>query len=262
MISNIFFTLVLIYFFVTIFLYFYQDKLLYHPNVNARSSYELDHKVDEILIPSDNDLIAWHYKNNENFKTLVFFHGNAGDLSNRIYKLNELSKLKLNYLIFAYRGFNGSKGKPSEKGLYKDAENILNWLKSNKIFENNIIIYGESLGTAVAVHIAQNKNFSGIILEAPFTSMIELGQKYYPIFPVKFLLKDKYESFKKINKIKSPVLVMHGKKDKIVPFYMGKQIFEILPSPKFSYFNEQDDHMMEYNQDLIDSIKNFINQLS
>ena len=232
MISNIFFTLVLIYFFVTIFLYFYQDKLLYHPNVNARSNYELDHKVDEILIPSDNDLIAWHYKNKENFKTLVFFHG------------------------------NGSKGKPSEKGLYKDAENILNWLKSNKIFENNIIIYGESLGTAVAVHIAQNKNFSGIILEAPFTSMIELGQKYYPIFPVKFLLKDKYESFKKINKIKSPVLVMHGKKDKIVPFYMGKQIFEILPSPKFSYFNEQDDHMMEYNQDLIDSIKNFINQLS
>ena len=261
MISNIFFTLVLIYFFVTIFLYFYQDKLLYHPNVNARSSYELDHKVDEILIPSDNDLIAWHYKNKENFKTLVFFHGNAGDLSNRIYKLNELSKLKLNYLIFAYRGFNGSKGKPSEKGLYEDAENILYWLKSNKIFENNIIIYGESLGTAIAVHIAQNKNFSGIILEAPFTSMIELGQKYYPIFPVKFLLKDKYESFKKINKIKSPVLVMHGKKDKIVPFYMGKQIFEILPSPKFSYFNEQDDHMMEYNQDLIDSIKNFINQL-
>ena len=106
MISNIFFTLVLIYFFVTIFLYFYQDKLLYHPNVNARSSYELDHKVDEILIPSDNDLIAWHYKNKENFKTLVFFHGNAGDLSNRIYKLNELSKLKLNYLIFEYRGFN------------------------------------------------------------------------------------------------------------------------------------------------------------
>tara|TARA_B100000941_G_scaffold226819_1_gene169075 strand:- start:336 stop:1124 length:789 start_codon:yes stop_codon:yes gene_type:complete len=262
MILNIFFTLVLIYFFVTIFLYFYQDKLLYHPNVNARSSYELDHKVDEILIPSDNDLIAWHYKNKENFKTLVFFHGNAGDLSNRIYKLNELSKLKLNYLIFAYRGFNGSKGKPSEKGLYEDAENILYWLKSNKIFENNIIIYGESLGTAIAVHIAQNKNFSGIILEAPFTSMIELGQKYYPIFPVKFLLKDKYESFKKINKIKSPVLVMHGKKDKIVPFYMGKQIFEILPSPKFSYFNEQDDHMMEYNQDLIDSIKNFINQLS
>ena len=262
MILNIFFTLVLIYFFVTIFLYFYQDKLLYHPNVNARSSYELDHKVDEILIPSDNDLIAWHYKNNENFKTLVFFHGNAGDLSNRIYKLNELSKLKLNYLIFAYRGFNGSKGKPSEKGLYEDAENILYWLKSNKIFENNIIIYGESLGTAIAVHIAQNKNFSGIILEAPFTSMIELGQKYYPIFPVKFLLKDKYESFKKINKIKSPVLVMHGKKDKIVPFYMGKQIFEILPSPKFSYFNEQDDHMMEYNQDLIDSIKNFIDQSS
>ena len=92
--------------------------------------------------------------------------------------------------------------------------------------------------------------------------MVDLGQKYYPFFPVKFLLKDKYESKKKLNLINSPVLVMHGEKDKIVPFYMGKQIFEILSSPKFSYFNEQDDHMMEYNQDLIDSIKNFIDQLS
>ena len=262
MILNVFLIIIIIYFFLTTFLYFYQNKLLYHPNVNSRSSYELDHKIEEILIPSDNNLIAWHYKNKENYKTLVFFHGNAGDLSNRIYKLNELSKLNLNYLIFAYRGFNDSEGKPSEEGFYKDAENVIKWLESKNIFNNNIILYGESLGTAVAIHTAQSKNFSGIILEAPFTSMVDLGQKYYPFFPVKFLLKDKYESKKKLNRINSPVLVMHGKKDKIVPFYMGKQIFEILPSPKFSYFNEQDDHMMEYNQDLIDSIKNFIDQSS
>ena len=106
------------------------------------------------------------------------------------------------------------------------------------------------------------KNFAGIILEAPFTSMVTLGQKYYPIFPVKFLLNDKYESLKKIINVKSPVLVMHGKKDKIVPFKMGLEIYEKLNGQKFKYFNDQDDHMMEYNPDLVSTIENFINQIN
>ena len=92
--------------------------------------------------------------------------------------------------------------------------------------------------------------------------MIDLGQKYYPIFPVKFLLKDKYESKNKLKNLKSSMLVMHGKKDKIVPFYMGKKIYEILPEPKFSYFNDQDDHNMEYNEELIKIIENFVESLS
>ena len=82
--------------------------------------------------------------------------------------------MNLNYLIFAYRGFNGNKGKPTEEGLYKDADNVIKWLKSKNVLEKNIVLYGESLGTAVAIHTAQSKNFSGIILEAPFTSMIDL----------------------------------------------------------------------------------------
>ena len=262
MILSTTFILIGIYFFVTIFLYFYQNKLLYHPNINSRSNYELNHKVNEILITSDDDIIAWHYKKNENYKTLVFFHGNAGNLSNRIYKLNELSKLKLNYLIFAYRGFNGNKGKPYEAGLYKDAENVINWLKSKNIVENNIILYGESLGTAIAIHTAQMKNFAGIILEAPFTSMVTLGQKYYPIFPVKFILNDKYESLKKIINVNSPVLVLHGRKDKIVPFYMGEKIFEMANNPKFKYFSDLDDHMMNFDDNLINEIGLFIKNLN
>ena len=262
MFFNIFFVIFFIYFLITIFLFFYQRKLLYHPNINVRDSHVINHKMEKVLIPSENDLVAWHYKNNENYKTLVFFHGNAGSLSNRIYKLNEFSKLKLNYLIFAYRGFNGNKGKPTEEGLYEDAAKVINWLKSKNILENDIILYGESLGTAIAIHTGQFKNFSGIILEAPFTSMIDLGQKHYPIFPVKFLLKDKYESKNKLKNLKSSMLVMHGKKDKIVPFYMGKKIYEILPEPKFSYFNDQDDHNMEYNEELIKIIENFVESLS
>ena len=254
---NVFFFIFFAYFLITVFLYFYQRKLLYHPNINSFDTHSINHKIEKVLISSKNDLIAWHYKNNESYKTLVFFHGNAGGLSNRVYKLNELSKLKLNYLIFAYRGFNGNSGKPTEEGLYEDADRAINWLKSKGIYEKDIILYGESLGTAIAIHTGQFKNFSGIILEAPFTSMIDVGQKYYPIFPVKFLLKDKYENKNKIKNLKSPILVLHGKKDKIVPFHMGEKVFREANEPKFSYFPEYDDHMMEYNESLIKELDKF-----
>ena len=146
--------------------------------------------------------------------------------------------------------------------MYEDARTAVNFLLNKGILEQDIILYGGSLGTGVAVEIGQNKNFAGIILEAPFTSMIELGQKYYPFFPVKFLLKDKYESNKKIKNLKSPLLVMHGKKDRIVPFYMGENIFNMANNPKFKYFTDMDDHMMNFDEKLIKEIDLFINSLN
>ena len=146
--------------------------------------------------------------------------------------------------------------------MYEDAKTAVNFLLNKGILEQDIILYGESLGTAVAVEIGQNKDFAGIILESPFTSMIELGQKYYPFFPVKFLLKDKYESNKKIKNLKSPLLVMHGKKDKIVPFYMGENIFNMGNNPKFKYFTDMDDHMMNFDEKLINEIDLFISSLN
>ena len=92
--------------------------------------------------------------------------------------------------------------------------------------------------------------------------MVNMGKKYYPFFPVSFLLKDKFESYKKINKILVPVLVMHGKVDKIVPYEMGKKIYELANEPKYSYFSEYDDHMMEYNEKLLKALKDFIYSLN
>ena len=98
-------------------------------------------------------------------------------------------------------------------------------------------------------------------MESTFTSMIDMGQKYYPIFPVSFLLKDKYETKNKIKNLNSPTLVMHGKKDKIVPFYMGEKIYDLLNTPKYKYFTNNDDHMMEFNDQLVINIKKFIETL-
>ena len=260
---KILFYIFLIYFGVSLVVYFYQRKLLYHPGENNYlDDASLNHKIEKIYIPSDQKLVAWHFKKNPKYKTLLFFHGNAGKIDNRIYKLNELSKLDLNYLIFAYRGFSGNDGKPSEKGLYKDARAVKYWLNLNNIKDSEIILYGESLGTAIAVDLAKEFNFSGIILESPFTSMVELAKKYYPYLPVKLVLKDKYETIKKLDQINSPILIMHGKSDKLVPFWMGEKLFNMANEPKYSFFPEYDDHMMEYNKDLVNSLNQFIKSLN
>jgi len=256
---------VLIYLIITFVLYNSQRSLLYHPTENNYSGDKLTVSIDKIKIKNDDniELLAWyHEKDIEKYKTILFLHGNAGSLENRIHKINHFNDMDVNFLIISWRGFSGNKGQPTEKGLYKDAKSGVDWLKNKGAKQENIIIYGESLGTGVATEIAQNKNFAGVILESPFTSMVAAGKSKYPIFPINLLLKDKYESDKKIKNIKSPILIMHGEVDKIVPFWMGQKMFELANEPKYSYFSKYDDHMMEFNKDLINSISLFIKSLN
>ena len=262
---NIFGLILIIYLIVTLGLYIFQRKLLYYPNFNGHIKGDgLSHSFENINIKTkDNiNLKGWFHLKDLKKKTILFFHGNAGTLDNRIYKLNFLGNLDVNFLIIAWRGFSGNKGKPTEKGLYEDAKTSIKWLKDKGIKEENVIIYGESLGTGIATEIAQNKNFAGVILETPFTSMVNVGKSKYPFFPVNFLLKDKYESDKKIKNIKSPILIMHGEADKIVPFWMGKKMYELANEPKYSYFSKYDDHMMEYNENLLKVLRKFIYSLN
>ena len=139
----------------------------------------------------------------------------------------------INFLIVAYRGFSGNEGKPTEEGLYQDARDTLKWLNKQNVEDEKIIIYGESLGTGVSTEVAQNKNYAGLILESPFTSMVDAGKHYYFYLPVSLLLKDRYETIKKLKNIKIPILVMHGKKDTIVPFDMGNEMFLKSKNPKY-----------------------------
>ena len=259
-----FFLLILIYFVITVVVYFFQRKLLYHPFSPQITGKGLIHNFETINFKtSDNfELKGWFHLKNSNKKTILFLHGNAGNLDNRIDKLNFLGNMDINFLIISWRGYSGNPGNPSETGLYKDALGGIEWLNKKGISNDRIILYGESLGTAITTEVAQNENFAGIILEAPFTSMVDMGQKIYPIFPVKFLLKDKYESKNKIKNIKSPILVLHGRKDKIVPFYMGEKIFEMANSPKFKYFTDLDDHMMNFDDKLVNEIDIFISNLN
>ena len=262
---NICILLFIAYFLITLGLYIFQRSLLYHPVVNNYYGEKLNVKIEEVKITTvDNiELLAWYHKKDiKKYKTILYLHGNAGSLENRIYKINQFNNMNINFLLIAWRGFSGNAGKPTEQGLYQDARSAVKWLINEGAIEENIVIYGESLGTGVATEIAQNKNFAGVILESPFTSMVDAGKDKYPYLPVKLLLKDKYESDQKIKNIKSPVLIMHGKVDNIVPFHMGKKMYELANEPKFFYSQEYGDHMVEYDEKLLSTLKKFIQSLN
>ena len=261
-----FFLIILfLYLVILFFLFFYQRNLLYHPNENNYYGDKLTVDIKKVKISTaDNiELLAWyHEKNLKDYKTILYFHGNAGSLENRIHKLNHFKNLDINFLIIAWRGFSGNEGKPSENGLYEDGESAVKWLLNKGIEEKNIILYGESLGTGIATHISQNKNFAGVILETPFTSMVDVAKTFYPYIPVSLVLKDKFENKKKMKNISSPILVMHGELDQIVPFRMGEKIYKIANNPKYSYFTKYDNHMMEYDEKLVLALKSFIKSLN
>ena len=259
----IFSSIIIAYLVLLVFIYFYQRNLLYHPSENNYQNDKIQFNYKEVNINVENDikLKSWFIeKDLVKFKTLLIFHGNAGDLSNRIYKLNELYKLEINILLISWRGFSGNNGSPTEKNLYKDAEAAIKWLNQRKISNNQIILYGESLGTGVAVEMAKRKSFNSVILESPFTSIENSAKIYYPYLPIKLLLKDRYDSINKIKMINSPILIMHGKKDDVVPFSMGKELLDRANNPKHSYFTSTDDHMMEFNSELLREIKNFVDK--
>ena len=143
-------SVVLAYLIIILFVYFYQRSLLYNPSENNYLNDKISFNYEEIFIETDKNikLKSWFIeKDLKKFKTILLFHGNAGNLFNRVYKLNELNKLDLNILIISWRGFSGNKGKPTEKNLYHDAEEAVKWLKVQGLDNKNIILYGESLGT-------------------------------------------------------------------------------------------------------------------
>ena len=150
-----------VYLSVLILLFIFQRSLLYHPLENNYSGDKLEVEIEKVkIVTSDNiNLLGWfHKKDLKKFKTIVYFHGNAGALENRIHKLNHFKDMDVNFLIIAWRGFSGNKGKPSEEGLYTDANSAILWLKSLGLKEKDIILYGESLGTGVATEMAQTNN--------------------------------------------------------------------------------------------------------
>ena len=146
----------LVYLSVTFGLYIYQRSLLYHPIENNYYGDKMTVEVKKVKISTEDniELLAWYHKKDiKRFKTILYLHGNAGSLENRIHKINHFNNMDINFLLLAWRGFSNNQGKPTEQGLYIDARSAVKWLINEGVKEENIIIYGESLGTGVATEI-------------------------------------------------------------------------------------------------------------
>lgn len=173
--------------------------------------------------------------------TIVWFHGNAGNISNRVYNIMLLkAHLGANLFIFDYRGYGLSEGKPSEKGLYSDGEGALRYLRSrDDIDTDRLVLFGRSLGGSVVAEMATRYRANAVIIESSFTSVDAMSRHTRPaltrFIPTRLLVKSRFDSLSKMPRINSPVMVVHGDKDVTVPIHMGKELFDAANEPKRFY---------------------------
>ena len=197
--------------------------------------------------------------------TLLWFHGNGGNIGHRSQHLKLLhDKLKIHIFIFDYRGYGKSAGKPSEEGTYKDGVAALEHLRSRKDVEaERIVLFGQSLGAAVATEIAVRQSGLALILEAPFTSIRDMARIAVPWLPIGSFLQTKYDSLAKIKQVRAPILVLHGDFDDVVPFDQGKRIFAAAPEPKEFYTIQGSRHNDTYiigGEAYFKALKDFIDK--
>lgn len=242
--------------------YLFQRDLLFHPN-NLRIAPRvlgLAGVTELELTTTDGEhLVAWYAPPGEGQPTLFYLHGNAGSLSHRAQRVRLYRANGYGLFMLAYRGFSGSSGAPTEENMVSDALMAYDRLKSYGPGDEEIVVYGESLGTAVAVQVAANRLPGGLVLESPFSSAVDVGSYLYPLLPVQWLLRDRFESEKHIHKVKAPLLVLHGEEDRIVPARLGRKLFAAAPVPKTAYFFGGATHYTLYEHGAFERIRSFVN---
>ncbi len=231
--------ILVIYSTLVVLIYFFQSKLLFLPEVAGR---ELLATPDVIGLSFENVYLStadgvkihdWFVAAPGSGRSMIFFHGNAGNISHRLDSLRIFNELGLNVLMVEYRGYGASEGKPSEKGTAEDALAAWRYLVGERsIAPESIILFGRSLGAAVAVQLAQNHYPAGLVIESTFKSVPDMGAEIYPWLPVRLLSRIKYDSLRLLSEISCPVMVIHSPQDDIIPFHHGRALFEAANEPK------------------------------
>ncbi|MDP8237204.1 MAG: alpha/beta hydrolase [Candidatus Erginobacter occultus] len=189
---------------------------------------------DVFLNPGDGVRIhGWWVPAEADRGTVLFCHGNAGNISHRLESIAVFHRLGLNVLIFDYRGFGRSEGSPDEEGTYLDAEAAYRHLREEKgIDPERIVIFGRSLGGAVAIELALRARAGALVAESTFTSAVEMGKLIFPFLPIRLLIRNRYDSLAKVGELQLPSLFIHSPGDELVPFEMGERLFQTAAEPK------------------------------
>ena len=218
----------LLYLFQPNFVYFPRSEIDYTPDMAGLAYEDIYFKTDD-----DIELNGWFIPAEGARKTLLFFHGNGGNISHRLDSLKIFHELGLSVFIIDYRGYGQSQGTTSEKGTYRDAEAAWQFLTETRgIIDKDIIIFGRSVGGAIATWLASQHTPKMLILESSFTSVMDMAKHYYPYLPTQLLTRIKYAAIDRIEDIQCPVLISHSQTDEIVPYEFGRALFEKAQTPK------------------------------
>ena len=224
---------------LSVYVYLMQSRMLYYPNMPGRAltatpaDIGLEYRDVHFTTEDGIELHGWFIPGDNPHRTLLFFHGNAGNISHRLESVGLFHRLGLSVFIFDYRGFGQSAGSPTEQGTYMDADAAWSYLtKTRALDANDIIVFGRSLGGAVATWLASRHTPSMLILESTFTSVPAMARRFYPFLPVSLLSRFQYNSLALVKNLACPLLIAHSRDDELIPYEEGRQLFEAAPEPK------------------------------
>jgi fermentation-respiration switch protein FrsA (DUF1100 family) len=226
-------------------LFFFQRQLLYFPDKTRPGLAGLEQLgVREAFLSTEDglSLLSWYLPGRPGRPVILYFHGNGGHIGHRSQRMLRFAREGYAVLMPEYRGYGSNPGTPTESGFYADARAALDFLEREGVALNRLVLYGESLGSGVAVELATQQQVAGLILEAPFTSVAEVAQCHFPYVPAARLVIDRFDSRSRIGRVRAPILVLHGQRDRVVPVRFGRALFDAAPEPKEGWFVPQAGH--------------------
>lgn len=247
-------------------LYLFQRRLVYPAHTAPYYSVaelRLDNLREVRLEAADGvELVAWHVPAQPGKPTLLYFHGNAAPLLNRLPRIERFSAAGYGVFMPAYRGYSGSGGRASEAALIDDAVTAFDVLLEQGVSPETIVLYGESLGTGVAIQLAGRREVAGIVLDAPYTSLPDVAQLAYPFVPVRPFMTEHFNSREHIRALNVPILIMHGTQDSVIPISLGRELYLVANEPKQFVAIEGAAHSNIYEYGAFGHLDRFVRSLS
>ena len=220
-------------------MYVFQRSVMYFPSSHLPTPTEVgapEFRIARFETADGLELTSWYAPGSADGVAIVYFQGNGGNLAHRAARMRPFLDAGYGVLLAGYRGYGGNPGSPSEQGLFADGHAALDFLARQGVKEQRVVLLGESLGSGVAVALATERAVGALMLEAPFTSAADVGQRAYPLLPVRLLIKDRFDSLSRIPRIGAPLLLIHGERDQVVPVDLGRRLLAAAPEPKQGVF--------------------------
>ena len=258
------------YVLLVVVVYFMQSRMLYLPGVSGRTltvtptDVGMDYQ-DVFIETTDGVTLHGWFVAGRSSQVLLFFHGNAGNISHRLDSIRQFQDLGLSVLIVDYRGYGQSEGRTTERGIYRDADATWRYLIEDRgIVASDIIVFGRSLGASVAARLAAQQQPLGLIVESSFTSVPDIARDLYPWLPVRWLSRLSHATREYVRDVKCPILVVHSRDDEIIPFRHGEEIYASANEPRtlLTIRGTHNDAFLQDARDYIGGLRAFLTGLN